>query len=160
MHKTVISQTYTPTCSASTWRPGQCGNAAIFHLQGCSFPFQFPRFLEEHRLLITVDHWLRDIVCLLALFVVAGCRALEHLIAILLQFLYVAPLPSITGKIPERIICSTLVFFRRQTCSLHSVMEHLFNCVLSVAWAIFIILAVTARGKTQHFLNWVHRNVR
>ena len=33
------------------------------------------------------------------------------LIAILLQFLYVAPLPSITGKIPERIICSILVFF-------------------------------------------------
>ena len=33
------------------------------------------------------------------------------LIAIRLQFLYVAPLPPITGKIPERIICSILVFF-------------------------------------------------
>ena len=33
------------------------------------------------------------------------------LIAILLQFLYVAPLPPITDKVAERIICSTLVFF-------------------------------------------------
>ncbi|KAK2149581.1 hypothetical protein NP493_2956g00011 [Ridgeia piscesae] len=32
-------------------------------------------------------------------------------IAILLQCLYVVPLPPITGKIPERIIFSTLVFF-------------------------------------------------
>ncbi|KAK2154198.1 hypothetical protein NP493_2213g00007 [Ridgeia piscesae] len=34
------------------------------------------------------------------------------LIAILLQFLNVIPLPLITGKIPESMICSTLVFFR------------------------------------------------
>ncbi|KAK2185267.1 hypothetical protein NP493_241g05032 [Ridgeia piscesae] len=35
----------------------------------------------------------------------------RELIAILLQFLYVAPLPPITSMIPERIICSTIVFF-------------------------------------------------
>ena len=33
------------------------------------------------------------------------------LIAILLQFLNVVPLPLITGKVPESMICSTLVFF-------------------------------------------------
>ena len=32
------------------------------------------------------------------------------LVAILFQFIYVSPLPPITGKIPERINCSTLVF--------------------------------------------------
>ena len=41
------------------------------------------------------------------------------LIAIFLQFIYVAPLPLITGNIPERIICSTLVFFSVCTNSLY-----------------------------------------
>ena len=41
------------------------------------------------------------------------------LIAILLQFLNVAPLPLNTGKIPESMICSTLVFFSVSTNSLY-----------------------------------------
>ena len=41
------------------------------------------------------------------------------LIAILFQFLNVVPLPLITGKIPESMICSTLVFFSVSTNSLY-----------------------------------------
>ena len=41
------------------------------------------------------------------------------LIATHLQFLYVVPLPLITGKIPERIICSNLVFFSYPTNCLY-----------------------------------------
>ena len=40
-------------------------------------------------------------------------------IAIVLQFLYVAPLPPITGKIPEMIFCSTSVFFSFPANFLH-----------------------------------------
>ena len=41
------------------------------------------------------------------------------LIAILLQFLNIAPLPLITGKIPDSTICSTLVFFSVSVNSLY-----------------------------------------
>ena len=39
--------------------------------------------------------------------------------AILLQFLYGAPPPLVTGKIPETMICSILVFFSVSTNSLY-----------------------------------------
>ena len=45
---------------------------------------------------------------------------LYDLNAPLLQFIYVVPLPLITGEIPERIICSNLVFFCVSTNSLYN----------------------------------------
>ena len=57
------------------------------------------------------------------------------LIAILLQFLYVAPLPLITGKIPDRIICSTIVFFSFPT-------NCLYICTMLVVPSLFALFVL------------------
>ena len=71
--KNAMFKTVCPTCIDSTLHPASVAGPPSLTSRGVPSLSSSHASLIEHRLLITVDHWPRDIVCLLAQFVVAVC---------------------------------------------------------------------------------------